>query len=425
MKSRQALSLARRILLAFAAGALLAPCALGAQDFKVLHYFGGANDGAGPTGPLLIDDKGRLYGNTGGGGGTGCEGYGCGTIFVLAPGAGGEWKETLLYDQFPGGDGGGDPYGNLVSPGEPEPTLYGTMEGEGEFAAINEYAVVSGTVTLTPIYDQNFSPGLTLDRVGNIYGGIGPGDLGSGAIGELSPGADGWTYTQLYSFCSPQGGCPDGDETEYPLSWDSRGNLYGTTLYGGNATYPYCPGSLGCGVAFQMTPNPDGTWAYHVMHRFASSQYDGQYPDGGLALDSAGNAYGVAGEGGPNATGTIFELTPSFSQTGERWNQSVLYDFPNCNEGCFPGTTMVFDKAGNLYGIASGGIADCGGYTCGVVFRLSPQPGGKWNYTVLHKFVGTDGQFPWGVTLDDKGNLLGTTKAGGTYNAGVAFEISP
>jgi hypothetical protein len=43
----------------------------------------------------------------------------------------------------------------------------------------------------------------------------------------------------------------------------------------------------------------------------------------------------------------------------------------------------------------------------------------------LHKFVGTDGQFPWGVTLDDKGNLLGTTKAGGTYNAGVAFEISP
>jgi hypothetical protein len=156
------------------------------------------------------------------------------------------------------------------------------------------------------------------------------------------------------------------------------------------------------------------------MHRFADSQYDGQYPDGGLAIDAAGNAYGVAGGGGPNGTGTVFELKPSSSQTGKRWNQVVLYDFPNCNEGCSPGCTMVFDKAGNLYGVAAGGTK---GY--GVVFKLSPHAGGEWSYTVVHNFVGSDGEFPWGVTLDDKGNLFGTTKNGGTYNAGVAFEISP
>jgi hypothetical protein len=341
---------------------------------------------------------------------------------MLAPGEGGEWKETILHRFADDGDGA-SPGGNVVGAGN---NLFGTLSGAGPAQqALFELSAASGELSLDLIYDAAVSPGLALDKAGNIYGPLGQGNLGAGAIGELSPGTDGWIYTQLYSFCSPQGGCPDGEDPEYPLTWDELGNLYGTTLLGGNSTYPYCPGSLGCGVAFQMTPNPDGTWTYHVMHRFANSQYDGQYPDGGLAIDAAGNAYGVAGEGGPNATGTIFELTPSFSQTGERWNQSVLYDFPNCNEGCFPGTTMVFDKAGNLYGIASGGIADCGGYTCGVVFRLSPQPGGKWNYTVLHKFVGTDGQFPWGVTLDDKGNLLGTTKAGGTYNAGVAFEISP
>jgi len=87
---------------------------------------------------------------------------------------------------------------------------------------------------------------------------------------------------------------------------------------------------------------------------------------------------------------------------------------------------MVFDKAGNLYGTASGGVADCGGYTCGVVFKLTPQKNGKWNYSVLHKFNGSDGGFVvYGVILDEKGNLYGTTQSFGKYNAGVAFEITP
>lgn len=43
----------------------------------------------------------------------------------------------------------------------------------------------------------------------------------------------------------------------------------------------------------------------------------------------------------------------------------------------------------------------------------------------MHKFVGTDGDTPLGVILDGKGNLFGTTKNGGTYGAGTAFEITP
>jgi uncharacterized repeat protein (TIGR03803 family) len=138
-------------------------------------------------------------------------------------------------------------------------------------------------------------------------------------------------------------------------------------------------------------------------------------------LDASGDLYGVTGLGGVHDQGTVFK----FAFIGGHWKQTVLYDFPNCADGCFPGRTLVFDKLGNLYGVSDGGIADCGGYTCGVVFKIAPQKNGKWTYSVLHKFTGKDGAFPWGVIVDGKGNLFGTTENGGTYNSGVAFEITP
>jgi hypothetical protein len=171
-----------------------------------------------------------------------------------------------------------------------------------------------------------------------------------------------------------------------------------------------------------MTPNADGTWKYHVLHRFAAFKTDGQYPDGGLVVEASGNAYGVAAYGGVHANGRVFKLTRS---SGGHWKQNALHDFSDCANGCFPGNTMVFDKAGALYGTASGGLADCQGYTCGVVFKLAPQAGGNWKYSVVHKFTGTDGGFPYGVIIDAKGNLYGTTQAFGKYGYGVVFEITP
>jgi hypothetical protein len=257
-----------------------------------------------------------------------------------------------------------------------------------------------------------------LDNAGELLGFVGAGEYGAGAIGKLSPGSKGWTYKRLYSFCRPPS-CPDGVGTYFPLSWDAHGNLYGTTFYGGNGP-PKCPGSAGCGVVFQMTPNFDGTWTYHVMHRFANFPSDGQTPDGGLVVDESGNGYGVAGLGGVHGQGTVFK----FAFIGGRWKQTVLYDFPNCADGCFPGRTLVFDMLGNLYDVSDGGLPDCG-YTCGVVFKLTPQKDGTWTYRVVHKFTGKDGASPWGVIVDDKGNIFGTTENGGTYNSGVAFEITP
>jgi uncharacterized repeat protein (TIGR03803 family) len=82
------------------------------------------------------------------------------------------------------------------------------------------------------------------------------------------------------------------------------------------------------------------------------------------------------------------------------------------------------DKAGNLYGAAGGGNQSCGG-SCGLIFRLSPQRDGTWKYAVVHDFNGQDGNGPNGVTVGADGNLYGTTIAGGTYNRGVVFEITP
>jgi uncharacterized repeat protein (TIGR03803 family) len=166
-----------------------------------------------------------------------------------------------------------------------------------------------------------------------------------------------------------------------------------------------------------MTPNGDGTWTYHVMHRF-SSHNDGAYPNGSLTVDASGAAYGTTTHAGPYDNGNVFKLTPADDQ----WKLTVLYGFPNSDNGFAPGNDLVFDKAGNLYGTA--GSPACNG-GCGVIFKLSPQKNGKWNYSVLHRFSMTDGDNPNGLTMDGEGNLFGTTRGGGKYGYGVVFEITP
>ena len=84
---------------------------------------------------------------------------------------------------------------------------------------------------------------------------------------------------------------------------------------------------------------------------------------------------------------------------------------------------MVTDKAGNLYGTTIAGGSGC---DCGVVYKLAPGKNGEWRYTVLHTFVGSDGAQPdANLILGDKGNLFGTTAAGGSGGYGVAFELIP
>ena len=140
----------------------------------------------------------------------------------------------------------------------------------------------------------------------------------------------------------------------------------------------------------------------------------------GLVMDSQGSLYGTTFQGGAYQTGTLFKLTRG---SNGQWRETVLFDFPKNEDGGGPIAPMVFDRAGNLYGTTVGGGTQA---SYGVVFKLSPGSGGKWVYSVLHRFSGPDGGHPYaGVTLDGKGNLYGTTFWGGKYLYGVVYEITP
>ncbi|HEY6770106.1 MAG TPA: choice-of-anchor tandem repeat GloVer-containing protein [Candidatus Sulfotelmatobacter sp.] len=411
----------KRMIVVLAAALLFSfPGAAQNAKIKVLHNFGSSNDGNFPSGPPLLDNHGNLYGLTGGGPGQ----TGDGLVYELLPQARGGWKEKVLYS-FTGGTGGSGPWGGLIF--DSSGNLYGTLHGSpADVGAVFALNRGTGGWTFNVLYtagiDRGDGPGVVFDGSGNLYGDIGDGQGSFGAIGELSSESGGWTYTQLYSICPQTGGCPDGYNEPVPPIWDASGNLWGTMLYGGIKQSP-CLTSDGCGVIFEMTPNGDGTWTYDLIHQFASSSSDGQFPDGGLVMDAAGNFYGNTQQGGAYGHGTIFK----FSFSGGQWVETVLYDFPNCVQGCYPVGTLAIDNAGNLYGTTIGGVHNqaCGGFTCGEVFEMARQGNGRWKFTLLHKFVGADGDSPIGVIHDGKGNLFGTTMSGGTYNAGTAFEITP
>jgi uncharacterized repeat protein (TIGR03803 family) len=410
---------ARRVIGAVAVSLALTLASAQNASLRVIHNFGSSNDGNGPSGPLLLDSRRHLYGTTAGGPGE----YGSGLVFRLTPQGPDTWGEEVLHT-FGGGADGGAPKGGVIR-GE-SGSLYGTMVGNGGAADGGVFALTpdSGGWSNTVLYTNGpglaAGPGLVLDKSGNLYGNIGTGLYKLGAIGELSPGSPSWTYTDLYNFCQTY--CPDGDGQPGPPIWDGNGNLWGVTIEGGNGK-PACFSEFGCGVIFEMTPNGDGTWTYHVMHRFASSSNDGQQPYGSLVMDGTGNFYGSTWLGGLHNHGTIFK----FSRSGGHWKETILYDFPNCLFGCMTDGTLARDSVGNLYGTAAGGTNSCAGYSCGVVLKLAPQQGGTWKYSVLYDFSEASGGLQpfYGVILDGKGHLYGVASNFGKYGGGTAFEITP
>jgi uncharacterized repeat protein (TIGR03803 family) len=389
---------------------MLAPGAAAGSKYKVLHAFGKGDDGGGLFGGVVLDAKGSLYGTTSGGGA-----YSEGTVFRLRPSPSDGWTETVLHSfcsQSHCTDGALpetglalDAAGNLYGPAA------GGPQDSGLIFELSPGADSASDWSFQVIYDSYSVSSLILDQAANLYGPIGHGHYGGGAATELSPGSKGWTETYLYSFC-PKFGCLDGDDPTSPLTWDASGNLYGATEGGGK-------GNLG--VVFQLEHTSSG-WKEHVLHNFPAFPTDGDDPDGGLTLDQKGNVYGTTSQGGSKGNGTVFQLIRG---ADGRWKETILYDFPDAfNNGGGADAGVIFDRAGNLYGTTpGGGDPNC---QCGVVFKMTPGSNGKWTYTVLHRFTGTDGFDPEaGLTLDSRGNIYGTTVAGGAGGAGVVFEITP
>src|SRR5208283_915041 len=192
--------------------------------------------------------------------------------------------------------------------------------------------------------------------------------------------------------------------------------LYGVTLSGG--------AECNCGVVFSLEPptQPGGTWTPRVLYRFQGEPDGSQPADGGL-LASGRNLYGTTSFGGQANHGTVFELSPP-AQKGAPWTETVLYSFKGGSDGQHPDSVLM-DKDGNLYGTTQGPEDRNGG----TVFELSPptQNGGPWTETVLHNFQGgSDGAYPTGLLrTNSDGDLYGTTFAGGVYDGGTLFRVSP
>lgn len=273
--------------------------------------------------------------------------------------------------------------------------------------------------------------GLVFDKQGNLYGiSLDGGQANLGAVFELSPSANGWTETVLYSF---------GEDTGHPvqtesLAFDKAGNLYGTTTFGGKNNR---------GTVFRLSPNAGGVglqWTETIIHSFLASP--GQSPMAGVVLDAAGNLYGTTyGLFGPTdgANGAIFEISPQ-SATAVRYRVLHAFQDAGAGDGSGPEAALTFDAAGNLYGTTwAGGIAGCGVAQngCGTVFKLTPTKNGGWSYRQIYKFQGlSDGAAPDGsVVVAPNGDIYGTTVMGGIdqyeycqsgyYGCGTVFQLSP
>jgi uncharacterized repeat protein (TIGR03803 family) len=162
-----------------------------------------------------------------------------------------------------------------------------------------------------------------------------------------------------------------------------------------------------------------------VVHNFVAYSSDGYYSYAGVVFDAAGNLFGTTRSGGLNSSGTVFELLP---EVGGGYKEKVVHNFDFLG-GVFPEAGLIFDSSGDLYGTTVlGGSRECIGNGCGTVFELLPEAGGEWTEKVLYTFNGdgADGVNPLaGLTLDQAGNLYGTTAFGGLYGSGTVFELSP
>jgi uncharacterized repeat protein (TIGR03803 family) len=399
-----------RIVFPLALTLLLVSNAVGAATKKLLHVFLD-KPAANPVSNLIFDAQGNLYGSTGSSGHQTCK---CGTVFRLSPQADGGWEYQVLY-QFRGDGDGGYPAGNLVF--DDAGNLYGASQwGYGSVFRLTQQT--DGSWTESTVYTFTGTPdgsiptgGLIIDGVGNLYGTTGAGGrYGEGTVYKLTPTKGGtWSEAILYSFSGA-----DGLEPNAGVTRDQSGNLYGTTVNGGQ---------YGRGVVFKLTRATD-SWTETVLHSFKGGTDPGE-PFAGVTVDSSGNVYGTTTNNDFGGSGTVFRLKPNADGS---WTETILHVFGEREgDGDFPSSNLVPDAAGNLYGTTYVGGANGEG----IIYKLTQPSEGHWKETVFHSFNYADGANPADnpVTFDASGNIFVATAGGGLHEGydgyGVVLEIAP
>jgi len=307
-------------------------------------------DGRYPGGRLVMDKNGRLFGVTNQGGE-----YKIGTVFELRPPIAGEtaWAKKTIFT-FNGANGS-KPTGGLVL--DKDGNLYGVTGSNdldpGRVFELIRPRLTAGETKWTEktLFSFNVANGktpfgdLVIDQAGHLYGTTYAGGAdSSGTVFELTPPvlkAGIWRFRTLHSFYAANGSYPAGG-----VILDQAGNLYGATSIGGcQPTATDTPG----GVVYELSPPATkGTaWKYQVLVRFKDID-GGKYPSGELTFDQAGNLYGTTSAGGPGYYGTIYQLQPpAAGQTA--WTLNTLITGPSIS---YPSGGVVLDQAGNIYGQA-------------------------------------------------------------------------
>jgi uncharacterized repeat protein (TIGR03803 family) len=363
----------------------------------VLYPFEGGADGAYPNQVVALDRAGNFYGATGyGGNAVGTSG--AGVVFKVDTAG----HETVLYT-FTGGSDGAQPNGVIR---DSKGDLYGTTSDGGASGAGVVFKVdAAGHETVLYTFtggNDGGSPyaGVIPDSRGNLYGTTAFGGVQArGVVFKVEPTG---RETVLHTFTR-------GTDGTQPYTagviFDPAGNLYGTTSFGGVG---------GAGTVYKL----DTRDVLTVLYGFSGAA-KGQYPyNGRVILGSDGHLYGTTFYGGDRGYGVVYQLH------GDR-DERVLYTFNLLTANGFgqPGGDLICDSAGNIYGTTFGGPLNAAAQSSGVVYKLDVAG----HAAILHNFTGgADGASPYGgVILDGTGNVYGTASGGGASNNGVVFKIDP
>jgi uncharacterized repeat protein (TIGR03803 family) len=310
------------------------------------------SDGAEPSGGLILDAAGNLYGTTSFGG------SGLGTVFELSPPSipRGTWTETVLwtFSGSRGGDGAYPLYGRLNR--DKTGNLYGSTIAGGtqNLGTVFELSPILGggwNEKILHSFDGNngSSPefGVAIDQSGDLFGTTNSGGIvnsysfcagGCGLVYELKTSGVKWTETVVYKFDGKTGAQPYS-----AVSIDQLGNLYGTFEYGGSVGN--CFANDGCGGIFKLSPNGSGGV---TQYSFLFDGQDGGNPESGVLVDGS--------------TGDIFGTTlwgnNIYMIKGRK--ETVLYQFcslTDCEDGEYPEGGTLVSHAEALYGVTLDGGA--------------------------------------------------------------------
>ena len=388
-------------------------------------------DGSSPLGPVIADDMGNLYGTASQGGA-----HGEGVVFELVAGPGRtNWTYKILHSfcaHFPCRDGS-EPSGGLVR--DVNGDLYGTTTAGGGSTGAGvafellphsdggtwDYHVLH-TFCDSDCRDGAYPGTLTYEGAesGALYDGLSPlygvaadgGTNNEGVIFTLRHYGGHWNLKTIHDYpCCGGGDSPSGA----PLF--SNGSFYGLTALGGTNDG---------GTFYQLTQGPHHKWQYAQLFSFGRfSGTDASVPVGPLVRDAAGKFYGTSAGGGKTNQGTLFSL--SIDESGV--HEQVLQSFcrrGDCAKGGEPNSGILIGTDGALIGATPrGGDDEFAQQGAGTIFSFSDGMLKK-----LHTFCKVsgcpDGSYPYVSTMDAQGNLFGVTHGGGNGALdGTVFELTP